>query len=118
MLEATDAVVILVLGLAGIVAGHKVFRSKFEAEKAKQLRYAKQFTPKAKRAPATQENDVADWVKELIEGLGHSTDELYEDEMPEDLAALIESPLAQSFLKGAAEKVQGGQQQPDMAGWE
>lgn len=44
--------------------------------------------------------EVADWVKELIEQLGHDPEELYDDEMPDDLAQFLSSPMVKSFIQG------------------
>lgn len=44
--------------------------------------------------------DVAPWVKELIERFGHDPEELYEDEMPDDLEALLSSPMVKGILAG------------------
>jgi len=44
--------------------------------------------------------DVAPWVKELIERFGHDPEELYEDEMPDDLEQLLSSPMVKGILAG------------------
>lgn len=47
-----------------------------------------------------ESRDVAPWVKELIERFGHDPEELYEDEMPDDLEALLSSPMVKGILAG------------------
>jgi hypothetical protein len=111
MLELTDAVVILILGIAVALVVRNVLTSKFEYLKAKQNRYAKQFTPKKDRV-TSQEKDVPEWLYNALDQLGIDESLLEEEEMPPELAKLL--PLAKGFIEGGGvERLLGKQQQQE-----
>jgi len=68
------------------------YRSK--AAKSRQMSAVRRQTP----SKPAQNREPGEWVTQLIEQLGHDPDELYDEEMPDELADLLQSPLAKSFL--------------------
>jgi hypothetical protein len=79
------------------------FRAK--AAKSKQMSAVRRGTT----SRGVQRAEPAGWVTDLLEGLGHSADELYEDEMPDDLVKLLESPMVRGFLGSVGNKPETGQ---------
>jgi len=88
----------------------------FEMKAAKSRQMAAVRRGGASRTRETP-RELAPWVEELLNQVGHSVDDLYEDEMPDDLVELLRSPLVKSFLGG----LQGGGKtegdQPGTGGW-
>jgi len=110
-------VVALVISSTVIVIAWMITRTisrYYEAKAALSRRMAAVRRGSTSKRQETRE--PAPWVSELLEQLGHSTDELYEDEPPDDLQALLESPLAKSLLEGL-KGGGGGQTPPGPGGW-
>lgn len=91
---------------------------------AQKMTLARQRTAAARQAKAagTQRTtekraEIAEWVKDLLEQVGHSEEELYEDEPPDDLSALLESPIAKSFLDGLAKGKPPESEPTPTSGW-
>lgn len=109
-----DALVVIPVCVTVVAALYLVTRTLgkyFEAQIAvkKQMSAVRAARTAKQRGGPTRE-EVADWVKELLEQFGHSADELYEEEPPEDLEKLLSSPMVKSFIQGL-NKGSGDQQQ-------
>jgi hypothetical protein len=78
-----------------------------KAAKSRQMAQVRRGTP----SRSTRERELGPWVSELIESLGHDPEELYDDEMPDELQQLINSPLVKGILQGAGGAQPGQQQQ-------
>lgn len=96
-----DYLIALIVSLTLILIVWMVTRA-IEGYYRQKVELSRRMSMVRRRATSKREDsrDVAPWVKELIERFGHDPEELYEDEMPDDLEQLLSSPMVKGILAG------------------
>lgn len=108
LLALLICVTILVIAYMVMTVFREMYRAK--AAKSRQMSAVRRGnTSKSQETP-----QMGTWVKDLLEQLGHDEDELYDDEMPDELADLLSNPVVKGILGGMSNKsAQPGQTQMD-----
>lgn len=114
----TELYVAAIVAMTVVVVAWMITRTVSEYYRAKAMKARQMSMVRRSRTSGTQEQrELGPWVKELLEQLGHDEEELYQDEMPDELQELLKSPLVKSFIGNLGQKGAAGEQQEGPGGW-